>query len=124
MNGFSRLATGAVLAGVSVFLATGNSARSQQGATADEVSKGHHLAAEVCSICHLAAPDQAHLPLMRPPAPPFESIAQRKDITADYLRKFLTTTHRDLATQKGMPNPNLADFQIKEVTAYILSLRK
>jgi mono/diheme cytochrome c family protein len=124
MNGFRRSMACILSAGVSIYLMTTHSAHSQRDAAADLVTKGHHLAAEVCSICHLAAPDQAHLPLMRPPAPPFEEIAQRQDIDADYLRKFLTTTHRDLKTDKGMPNPNLADFQIKEVTAYILSLRK
>jgi len=111
-------------AAISVALMIGHSARGQQGAATDTVNKGHQLAAEVCSVCHLAAPDQEHLPLLRPPAPPFEKIAQRKDIDADYLRKFLTTTHRDLKTNKGMPNPILANFQITEVTAYILSLRK
>ena len=119
-----KLATWALSAGVLLGLATGQLARSQQSTAADAVSRGHHLAVEVCSICHLAAPDQEHLPLLRPPAPPFEVIAQRKDVDADYLRKFLTTTHRDLKTEKGMPNPLLADFQVSEVTAYILSLRK
>jgi mono/diheme cytochrome c family protein len=119
-----RLVAWALSAGLSTALVTGHSIRGQQGATPDAVSRGHHLAVEVCSICHLAAPDQEHLPLLRPPAPPFEVIAQRKDVDVDYLRKFLTTTHRDLKTDKGMPNPLLADFQVSEVTAYILSLRK
>ena len=119
MKGFWRSAACILSAGVSLWLVTGYPARGQ-----DLVAKGHHLAAEVCSICHLAAPDQAHLPLMHPPAPPFEAIAERKDVNANYLRKYLTTTHRDLKTDKGMPNPNLADFQVDESIAYILSLRK
>jgi hypothetical protein len=96
----------------------------QGEATAELVAKGHHLAVQVCLYCHLAAPDQGHLPLLHPPAPPFDSIAQRSDINADYLRKFLTTIHRDLESKKGMPNPKLMNFQINEAIAYILSLRK
>jgi len=119
-----RLVAWALSAGVSITLVTGHSAKGQENATADAVGRGHHLAVEVCSICHLAAPDQEHLPLLRPSAPPFEAIAQRKDVDADYLHKFLTTTHRDLKTEKGMSNPLLANFQVNEVTAYILSLRK
>ena len=64
------------------------------------------------------------MPILHPPAPPFASIAQRKDLSVESLQKFLTSTHRDLATQKGMPNPDLADFQVKEAIAYLLSLRK
>jgi len=62
--------------------------------------------------------------MLEPPAPPFKEIAQRKDLDAAGLEKFLATTHRDLVSQKGMPNLNLADFQAKEVAAYLLSLRK
>lgn len=98
--------------------------RAQSSLTANDVAAGHHLAAVVCAVCHLAAADQSALPLLHPPAPSFASIAQRKDINADSLKTFLITTHRDLQTQKGMPNPDLADFQVKEVIAYILSLRK
>jgi mono/diheme cytochrome c family protein len=91
---------------------------------ADEVSKGHHLALMVCSICHVAAADQENTPMLHPPGPSFESIAQRKDVDAVSLENFLNTTHRNLASQKGMPNPQLMEFQVKEVVAYLLSLRK
>jgi hypothetical protein len=40
------------------------------------------------------------------------------------LRTFLTSTHRDISHPEGMPNPQLLDFQIKQVSAYLLSLRK
>jgi mono/diheme cytochrome c family protein len=107
-----------------VFLIAFCSAWGQEGDTANDVSKGHRLANTVCSICHVATPDQPTLPILHPPAPSFESIAQRKDVTAESLRKFLLTTHKNLDTQKGMPNPDLADFQVQEVIAYLLSLRK
>jgi hypothetical protein len=39
------------------------------------------------------------------------------------IRQFLTTTHRAFADPNAMPNPQLLDFQITQLTAYILSLR-
>jgi mono/diheme cytochrome c family protein len=96
----------------------------QQGTRADEVSKGHHLAVMICSICHLAAPDQARLPRLKPPGPSFASIAQRPGTDEQSLTTFITTTHRGLDKPAGMPNPDLAPYQVKEVIAYILSLRK
>ena len=90
----------------------------------DEVAQGHHLATLICSACHVAASDQAFEPILRPPAPAFASIAQRSNVTADFLQTFLTTTHRDISNPKGMPNPLLLDYQIKQISAYILSLRK
>ena len=53
-----------------------------------------------------------------------ESIAQRKDIDAASRQDFLTTAHQGLDNPKGMPTPNLAEFQVKAIVAYILSLRK
>lgn len=91
---------------------------------ADTVRKGHDLAAIICANCHVAASDQRFAPLLNPPAPSFASIAQRPDTNADMLQKFLTTTHRGLDNPKGMPNPYLMDYQVTQVVAYILSLRK
>ncbi len=100
------------------------SAWGQAGNAADDVSKGHYLAVMICATCHVAAPDQPQLPFLKPPAPSFASIAQRKDIDEESLSKFLTTTHRGLDSPKGMPNPDLAAYQVKQVIAYLLSLRK
>ena len=99
-------------------------ARGQENATQDDIDKGHQLAVTLCAICHLAAPDQALKPDSNPPAPSFQSIAQRKDIDVNYLRKFITTTHRGLDRPKGMPNLYLADYQVKQIIAYLLSLHK
>jgi mono/diheme cytochrome c family protein len=105
-------------------LILGGAASAQENKGEDEVARGHHLATLICSACHVAAPDQNFEPILRPPAPPFMSIAQRSDVTADFLRTFLATTHRDISSPNGMPNPQLLDYQIKEISAYILSLRK
>jgi mono/diheme cytochrome c family protein len=96
----------------------------QEASVTDDVQQGHQLAVLVCSNCHIAAHDQPFVPILRPSAPSFESVAQRNNTSADSLRTFLTTTHRDIKNPEGMSNPQLLDFQIKQVAAYILSLRK
>ena len=116
-----RIALGELLA---ISICAGTAWSQEPGNISDEVQKGHHLAAIICSNCHVAGPDQSIEPILRPPAPSFESIARRSTISADAIRTFLTTTHRDVGNPKGMPNPQLLDFQIEQVTAYLLSLRK
>lgn len=108
---------------LTVFWLSVGSAAAQQAAAADDLSKGRYLAVMICATCH-AVPDHPQKPLLDPPAPSLASIAQRKDADADSLAKFLATTHRNLANPKGMPNPDLAAYQVKEVVAYLLSLRK
>lgn len=90
----------------------------------EDLKAGHQLAAMLCGQCHLAAPDQPFPPESNPPAPSFKSIAQRKDVTAESLQHFLATTHQGLDRPKGMPQPYLADYQIRQVVAYLLSLRE
>jgi len=101
------------------------SAWGQEHNTADDVRQGHQVAVTVCAICHVAAADQPpNMPIRHPPGPSFVSIAQRDDISADSLRHFLTTTHAGIDNPYGMPKPELTDFQVKQVVAYLLSLRK
>ena len=104
-----------------ILCVTGNRAWSQATGIADEASKGRHLAIMLCATCHVVAPDQPYAPTtLDPPAPSFQSIAQRAGTTADSLRRFLTTSHN----RSGMPDPYLAAFQIREISAYLLSLRR
>jgi len=100
--------------------ALAGTAAAQEGVT-DDVERGHRLANLICSNCHFATPDQEFEPILRPPAPPFASIAQRMD--ADAIRTFLATTHRDVKSANGMPNPQLLDFQIRQLAAYFSTLR-
>jgi len=95
---------------------------SQEAGSINDIAQGHRLASALCSLCHIATPDQATLPVLHPPAPSFATILQRKDLTAEWLTNFLKTTHRGLDQPKGMPNPNLADFQIKQIVAYLMSI--
>jgi mono/diheme cytochrome c family protein len=95
-----------------------------QAVISDEVRTGHHLASMLCHECHIAARDQAYPPTRDPPAASFASIAQRKDVSAESLEHFFKTTHEGIDNPKGMENPGLADFQVKAIVVYILSLRK
>jgi mono/diheme cytochrome c family protein len=95
-----------------------------QTSSSDDVQAGKRLAIMICAACHVASLDQPNEPILQPPAPDFASIAQRGSISADSLRNFLTITHRDIGNPKGMPNPQLADYQTKEIVSYLLSLRK
>lgn len=113
----------AAIAFVFFCMAVGSAWAQETGAAAD-LRAGHQLAAMLCGNCHVATPDQPFMPILDPPAPSFASIAERKDLTAEWLTNFLTTTHRGLDNPKGMPNPYLADYQVKQVVAYLLSLRK
>ncbi len=56
-------------------------------------------------------------------APSFSAIARRNDQSEASLRNFLSTLHRDIGRTGKMPNWLLADFQIDELVAYILSMK-
>jgi mono/diheme cytochrome c family protein len=96
----------------------------QQASTPDKALEGKRLALLICGKCHIVSRDQLVEPILHPPATSFETVAQRNTMTADYIRIFLTTTHRDISNPKGMPRLQLIDDQIERVTAYLLSLQK
>lgn len=96
----------------------------QEVLNADDVQKGRRFAELVCSYCHVTTPGQKMLPIRQPPAKSFETIANQQSFSAEWLRNFLSTTHRDIDNPSGMPNPRLMDFEIKELTAYFMNLRK
>lgn len=99
-------------------------ARAQQtDAGSEDVQKGHYLTVLMCSSCHVIGPDQSTEPVLQPPAPSFVSIAQRKTISFQEIQSFLATTHRGISNPAGMPNPDLTDFQMRQVEAYLLGLR-
>jgi mono/diheme cytochrome c family protein len=107
-----------------IFTIFATAAWSQEVGIAKDLQQGHRLAKIICSNCHVASPDQEIEPILRPPAPSFESIAQREGIDADRIQTFLATTHRDINSGTGMPNPQLLDFQIRQLAVYLMSLRK
>jgi mono/diheme cytochrome c family protein len=109
---------------VAVAWITQSQAWAQSDEIKDDVRAGHHLAVMLCADCHVVAFDQPYAPTLAPPAPSFQSIAQRPGTDMESLRKFLRSTHQSLKNQNGMPDPMLADFQIRQIGAYLLSLGK
>ena len=87
------------------------------------VTAGHDFALRICSNCHVVAVDQASPPLMKPPAPGFAEIAARPQTTEAQLRDFLGKPHGEARQNSKMPAFMLADFQIRQVVAYLGSLK-
>ena len=96
----------------------------QPTSVTDDVQEGKRLALLICANCHIVASDQPFPPILQPPAPAFNSIAQRTSFSADSIRTFLTTMHRDTTNPVSMPNLQLVDYEIKALVAYLSSLRK
>ncbi len=92
-------------------------------AAADDVAKGRALSLKLCTPCHVVSPDQEMAPILRPPAASFHSIANKPATTAESLHRFLTQTHRSLGRPGGMPNPELTDAQVRQETAFLMSLK-
>ena len=110
---------------VAAALALGLLARPAQAADpAEQIAAGRGFALKVCWTCHIVAADQTARPILSRPAPSFLVLAQRPDVTAESLRKFLSTHNETMGRVGQMPNPRLVDYQIDEVVAYILSLKK
>ena len=89
----------------------------------EQLVEGRDLALALCSVCHLAAPDQVGMPMMSTPGPSFRDIANHAGVSAESLRRFMLTTHSTTTPPFTMPNPKLTDRQLDAVIAYILSLR-
>ena len=112
-----------LLVGVGLLLCLETNSRAQE-ATPDQVEVGRKFAAMVCANCHVTAPDKQTTPILNPPAPSFMVLAKQASLTEAYLRQLLTSKHNDLGPRAKMPNPQLADYQINEVIAYFMSLKK
>ena len=86
-------------------------------AWADETSDtrvGQDLASKACSPCHAVA---------GPPGLSFAEIAKGTHAAPDALRALLTSTQSDVSHPYAMPNPELTERQIDEISAYLGSLR-
>ena len=58
-----------------------------------------------------------------PPGPSFAEIAKGTHAAPDALRTLLTSTQSDVSHPYAMPNPELTERQIDEISAYLGSLR-
>jgi len=87
--------------------------------------RGEDAARLICTACHVVAKDQQFPPLLQPPAPSFEEIANRPGTTVGSVRHFVTHTHWDEKTlPMKMPDLMLTAQQATELARYLLSLRK
>ncbi len=81
---------------------------------ASDIRAGQDLAAKVCSPCHAVA---------GPPGLSFAEIAKGTHVAPDALRALLTSTQSDVSHPYAMPNPELTERQIEEISAYLGRLR-
>jgi hypothetical protein len=89
----------------------------------DQVAEGRGLAHAICGNCHVVAEGANERPAMRIPAPSFAEIATRPGFSPDSIRDLLTSGHRYLGPNQGMPNPRLASYQVEEIIAVFETLR-
>ena len=89
------------------------------------LERRQHIARVVCSACHVVTRDQEFPPILRPPAPSFEEIANCSGLTLQTVRRFVLQTHWDLQTlPMQMPNPMLPPPDATAVAKYVLSPRR
>ncbi len=82
---------------------------------AGDPAKGHQFVAQICSQCHNI--EKGQRPSPNGQAPNFETIAKTPGMTALALTAALRTPHRT------MPNIIIADDDLRNVAAYVLSLQ-
>jgi mono/diheme cytochrome c family protein len=87
------------------------------------IEAGRKLAGRVCGACHVVEQQRDELPVLAPPGPSFAVLAQRPLLTEATLRDFLGSNHRNMGPHEAMPNPRLADYQIDEIVAFMMSLK-
>ncbi len=111
------------VAGIAACIAWRALGASAQTRHADEEA-GRNLALLACTGCHIVAPDQRFKPIYAgPPYPPsFKEIANRSDLTAAMLQHHLETLPA-VPQNSHMPNQVLSSQELRNVVAFILSLR-
>ena len=110
-GGFAAVIT---LMGMGPAVAAETAARA--GAPMPDVAAGRRLAHALCVTCHVV--DRGKPASTLTPAPPFPWIAKRPGATETSVTVWLSTSH------PRMPNIMLSDAEIRQLSAYIISLRK
>ena len=93
--------------------ASASSASAQMGLA--DPKRGQDLAARLCSGCHIVAPSSAGT--ANADVPTFAAIAGRGDTTAERLAGRIIVPH------PPMPNTQLTVAEMRDIIAYILSLK-
>ena len=87
-----------------------------QAQESGDIQQGRQLAVDVCASCHAVRAGQTRPPLAT--APSFQEIADTPGMTAIALSIWLKAQ-----SHPTMPNFVLSSQQVRDVSAYILSLR-
>jgi mono/diheme cytochrome c family protein len=101
---------------VSAVFSTLGMVAASQAQDIGDVQQGRQLALDVCASCHAVRAGQTQSPLAT--APGFEEIANMPGMTAAALAFWLTAQ-----SHPTMPNLILSPQQVRNVSAYLLSLR-
>jgi cytochrome c len=92
------------------------------------IRAGRSLATSKCFACHDVSPGRAPPPMPGPgvPIPSFKEIANRPDVTTQWLmdRMGTATWHIPALPQRRLPMSHLSDREKSEVATFILSLRE
>ena len=77
--------------------------------------RGQELARRLCANCHATEPDSGQA--INPDVPSFAAIAKQPNVTAERLAGRIIVPH------PAMPNTQLTVAEIRDVIAYILTLK-
>jgi cytochrome c len=102
-----------IISGTACLLVMAGSAFAQQGLASRE--RGQGLAARLCINCHIIDRDTSGG--MRTDVPSFPAIAKRPGVTAERLAGSIIIPH------PAMPDASLTAGEIRDIVAYILSLK-
>lgn len=85
---------------------------------------GHTLALQACTGCHLVESDQPFKPIFagKVHPPDFKDIANKPNVTAASLIHYLETLPT-IPQDSRMANPDLTQEELRDVAAFILTLR-
>jgi cytochrome c1 len=99
-------------------------ASSRTKLAAGDAEAGRALALQACTGCHVVQQDQRFKPVFTgPPHPPdFKDIANAPHVTAASLQHHLKTLPT-VPQQPSMANPDLTSKELRDVVAFILTLR-
>ncbi len=81
---------------------------------ASDIRPGRELATKFCSQCHVVA-ERA--------GPSFAEIAKGEHAAPDALLALLRSTHTDVSHPGAMPNSELTEKEIDQISAYLATLR-
>jgi len=112
----------AAVAACNAFMATGICA--QKKPVDGSAAAGRDLALQACTGCHVVASDQPYPPIYKGKGHPheFKEIANRPNVSAAWLHHYLASLPVIPKTGQ-MANPDLNEEQLRDVSAFIMTLR-